>query len=71
MELILLLAAIAITLAIVTWLVKVVKATLSTAIAIAIIVFTIQIIWGIGPGELWESITQFWLNLGRSLSGGA
>lgn len=69
MELILLVAAIAISVLIFTWLIKVVKATIGTAILVALIVFGLQIFLGIGPGDLWEAIRGLWENLGRSLSG--
>ncbi len=41
-----------------TWLFKVVKATLSTAISIAIIVLILQLAFGIGPQELGQQIIQ-------------
>ncbi|MCU0570169.1 MAG: hypothetical protein MUF49_26795 [Oculatellaceae cyanobacterium Prado106] len=60
------------------WLVKVVKATIGTAIAVAVVVLALQLFFGIGPQELWQQISQlvgdqvmkwwdnFWQNLGRS-----
>ncbi len=49
-----------------TWLVKVVKATIGTAITIAVIILILQLVFGIGPNDLLEQITDWWQNLGRS-----
>lgn len=40
------------------WLIKIVKATVSTAISIAIIVLILQLLFGIGPQQLWQQIVQ-------------
>lgn len=62
MEIILLLAALVITWLIFTWLVKVVKASVTTALTVAAIVLALQIGLGIGPGQLWQQLTQFFPN---------
>jgi type IV secretory pathway TrbL component len=43
-----------------TWLLKVVRATLKTAVLVAIILLALQLIFGIGPEKLWEQIAA-WL----------
>jgi len=42
------------------WLLKVVKATIGTALAIAAVVLGLQLFFGVGPEELWLQITQLW-----------
>jgi hypothetical protein len=42
------------------WLLKVVKTTIGTALAIAGIVLALQLFFGVGPGELWSQIVQLW-----------
>ena len=41
-----------------TWLLKVVKATITTAISVAIIVLILQLVFGIGPERLWQHVVQ-------------
>ncbi|MGA9382082.1 MAG: hypothetical protein WBV73_25255 [Phormidium sp.] len=57
-QLIVLIAALIVTFLVFTWLIKVVKATLQTALTIAIIVLILQLIFGIGPTQLWQKITE-------------
>jgi hypothetical protein len=42
------------------WLLKVVKATIGTALAIALVVLGLQLFFGVGPEELWLQMTQLW-----------
>ncbi|MBW4516198.1 MAG: hypothetical protein KME11_13370 [Timaviella obliquedivisa GSE-PSE-MK23-08B] len=42
------------------WLLKVVKATVGTALAIAAVVLGLQLFFGVGPEELWLQMTQIW-----------
>ena len=58
LELIIFLAALVVAWLIFTWLLKVAKASISTALAIAVIVLMLQLIFGIGPQELWQQVTQ-------------
>jgi ABC-type multidrug transport system permease subunit len=69
MNLILLIAAIVVSFLIFTWLIKVVKATITTALLIALIVFGVQILFGIGPNEIWDQVKGLWEWLWRSLTG--
>jgi len=62
MELLLLLIALFVAFLVFTWLVKVVRATISLAIAIALVIIVLGI-FGIGPGELWETLTGLWSRL--------
>lgn len=58
LELIISVAALIVAGLVFTWLLKVVKATLSTAISIAIIVLILQLAFGIGPQKLGQQIIQ-------------
>lgn len=42
-----------------TWAIKVLRASFSTAIAIAIILFVLQVLFGIRYQEFWQFISQF------------
>jgi hypothetical protein len=42
------------------WLLKVAKATIGTALAIAAVVLGLQLFFGVGPEELWLQMTQLW-----------
>lgn len=57
-DLIILIAALIVSWLVFTALIKVVKTTFSTAIAIAIIVLVLQLVFGINPQDLWQQITQ-------------
>ncbi len=56
LELIILIAAVIVSWLVFTWLIKVVKASIGTALAIAAIVLILQILFGIGPNQLWQQI---------------
>jgi len=58
MEIILAIAALIISVLIFTWLIKVVKTTLKTAIFIAIVALVLQLVFGIGPQDLWQQMSQ-------------
>lgn len=55
-EVIILIASIIITWLVFTWLIKVVKASLQTAVTIAVIVMILQIVFGIRYQEVWQQI---------------
>ena len=57
-DLIIFIAAIIVSWLIFTLLVKVVKASISTAILVAAIVLILQLFFGIGPQDLWQQVTQ-------------
>jgi type IV secretory pathway TrbL component len=56
MELVILIGSIVISFLVFTWLLKVVKATLKTALLVAVILLALQLIFGIGPATLWEYV---------------
>lgn len=60
MDWILLIAALIISFLIFTWLLKVVRATITTALTVAFIVLLIQLFFGIGPTDLWNQIIMLW-----------
>lgn len=70
MNLILLIAAIAVSILVFTWLIKVVKATISAAITIAVIVLILQLVFGIGPTQLWQPVSQFFQDAWQLVTGG-
>ncbi|MDJ1171553.1 hypothetical protein PMG71_19155 [Roseofilum sp. BLCC_M154] len=55
-DLILLIAALIISWLIFTWLVKIVKLTVGTALTIAGIVLILQLLFGVNPNQLWQQI---------------
>ena len=69
MNLVLILAALLITLLVFTWLIKVVKATLSTAIAIALLILVLQLFFGIGPAQVWQQVNQGLQTIWQTVTG--
>ncbi len=59
MNLILAGAAIVISVLVFTWLIKVVKATVSTALVIAAIVLVMQFVFGIGADKILQQVWEF------------
>jgi ACR3 family arsenite efflux pump ArsB len=58
-EMIAIAAGILLTWLIFTWLVKVLKASISTALTIAFILFVLQFFFGIHYQQIWQNVTQF------------
>ncbi|MDG2992246.1 hypothetical protein L3556_15105 [Candidatus Synechococcus calcipolaris G9] len=58
-EVLITLGAIAISWLAFTWLIRVAKVTVGTAIKIAIILLILQLLFGIGPATLWQRIVEF------------
>ena len=58
LNLILLIAALIVSWLVFTALLNVVKTTLKTAISIAAIVLVLQLVFGIGPQQLWQQIIE-------------
>ncbi|MDX2231343.1 MAG: hypothetical protein NW220_17030 [Leptolyngbyaceae cyanobacterium bins.349] len=70
MNLILLIAAILVAFLVFTWLVKVVKATIGTAIAIAVLILVLQLLFGIGPMQVWQQVNQVFQAIWQTVTGG-
>lgn len=70
MNVILLIAALVVTFLVFTWLIKVVKATIGTAIAIALLVLVLQLFFGIGPAQVWQQVSQFLQQIWQTVTGG-
>lgn len=68
-DLIIFIAAIIVSWLIFTLLVKVVKASISTAILVAAIVLILQLFFGIGPQDLWQQVTQIPQTLWQLVTG--
>ena len=64
-DLIVIIAAILIAWLIFTWSIKVLKASISTALSIAIIALILQIFLGIGWEEVWQQLVQFSQTIGQ------
>ncbi|NEQ33164.1 MAG: hypothetical protein F6K04_19565 [Leptolyngbya sp. SIO4C5] len=60
MELVVIVGAFAVSVLAFLWLIRVVKATLKTALLVAVILLGLQIFFGIGPGTIWQQL-QDWL----------
>ena len=65
MNFILLIGAIVISLLVFGFVLKVMRAAIGTAIGIALIVLVLQLIFGVAPKEIWETLQGFWENLLR------
>ncbi|ASC71317.1 hypothetical protein XM38_022690 [Halomicronema hongdechloris C2206] len=60
MEIVVVIGSIILSFLVFTWLLKVVKATLKTAVMVALILLALQLFFGIGPEVIMEQI-QTWL----------
>ncbi len=69
MKVILLVAAIVVAFLVFTWLIKIVRMTIGTALSIAVIVL-ILLAFGIGPAQLWQELTQLVQSVWRLVTGG-
>ena len=59
-EIVLLLAALIVSAFVFTALLNIVKTTVKTAVLIALVVLVVQLLFGIGPQDLWNQIVQLW-----------
>ncbi len=69
MEIILLIAACIVSYLVFAWLVNVVKATAKTAVAIAILVLVVQVLFGIGPSDVMQTLADLWRGIAQFLTG--
>jgi uncharacterized membrane protein len=67
MSLILLAAAVVVSVLVFGFLLKVVRAAIGTAIMIALVVLLLQIVFGIGFDDLWQQVIGLWQNLWQSI----
>jgi hypothetical protein len=67
MNLILFIAALVVSFLVFAFLVRVLKAAIGTAIAIALIILVLQIAFGVAPPQLWQEIQRLWENLWRMI----
>ncbi|MBD2538255.1 hypothetical protein [Coleofasciculus sp. FACHB-SPT36] len=68
-DLIILIAALIVSWLVFTLLIKVVKASIGTAILIAAVVLVLQLFFGIDPQDLWQQITQLPQTILRMVTG--
>ncbi|MFM7547122.1 MAG: hypothetical protein ACKO3I_11570, partial [Synechococcales cyanobacterium] len=52
-----------------TWLIRVFKTTAMTALSIAAIILILQVVFGIGPQQLWNEVSRLPQTLLELLSG--
>jgi hypothetical protein len=69
MEITLIIVALIVSFLVFTWLVQVVKATISTALTIAFIALLVQLLFGIGPQDLLQALSDFWRQILRAIAG--
>lgn len=63
MNLVLLIGAVIVSFLVFTWLIKVVKATVGTALLLAFVILVLQLVFGIGPNEVLQQIKDWWNSL--------
>ncbi len=64
-DLIVIISAIIVAWLLFTWSIKVLKASISTALSIAIIALILQLFLGIGFEEVWQKLVQFSQTVGQ------
>jgi type IV secretory pathway TrbL component len=69
LELIILIASLLVSWLVFNWAFKVLKASAGTAISIAAIVLAMQLLFGIGPNQLFQHITHLPDTLGKIIFG--
>ncbi len=69
MKVVLLVAAIVVAFLVFTWLIKIVRMTIGTALSIAVIVL-ILLAFGIGPAQLWQELTHLAQSAWQLVTGG-
>ncbi len=68
-ELIILIASLLVSWLVFNWAFKVLKSSIGTAIALAAIVLVMQLLFGIGPNQLFQHITHLPQTLGKIIFG--
>lgn len=69
MDLVLLLTAIVVTVLVFIGLIKIVRATVTTAITIAIIVLLVQLFFGVGADQIWQQVSQVFQAIWQLITG--
>ncbi|MEG4997463.1 hypothetical protein [Microcoleus sp. B4-D4] len=69
LELIILIASLLVSWLVFNWAFKVLKASVGTAIALAAIVLVMQLLFGIGPNQLFQHITHLPETIGKIIFG--
>lgn len=70
MDIALLIAALIVSFLVFTWLIKVVKATLSTALTLAIVVLAFQLFYGFGFQDIVQPLGDFLRRIWAMVTGG-
>ena len=61
MEIVMVIGALFVSFLVFTLLIRVVRATLKTAIIVALVLLALQLVFGIGPAAIWDQI-QSWIS---------
>ena len=61
MEIVIVIGALFVSFLVFTLLIRVVRATLKTAIIVALVLLALQLVFGIGPAAIWDQI-QSWIS---------
>ncbi|MEM7771874.1 MAG: hypothetical protein AAGA75_05200 [Cyanobacteria bacterium P01_E01_bin.6] len=69
MEIALFIAALIVSLIVFTWLIRVVKATVTTALTLAFVVLVLQLLFGIGPQDLFQTLSNILRQLWQAIAG--
>lgn len=69
MDLVLLLAAIVVTVIVFIGLVKIARATITTAITIAVIILLVQLLFGVGADQIWQQVSQIFQSIWQLITG--
>ncbi|NJN01964.1 MAG: hypothetical protein HC873_11330 [Leptolyngbyaceae cyanobacterium SL_1_1] len=69
MEIVVVVGAIAVSVLAFLWLIRVVRATLKTALLVAFMLLGLQIFFGIGPATIWQQLQDWLPGTGSSAPG--
>lgn len=67
-DLIVFLAALVVSGLLLTWLLRIVKTTITTAITVAAIALVLQLLFGVGPADLWQHVSQIFQTIWEQIS---
>jgi hypothetical protein len=65
MDWLLLVAAIATAMIVFTFIMRILRAVISAAVAVAIVAVVLQLVFGIGPTDLWYEMTKLWRGISQ------
>ena len=69
MEIVLFVAALVVSFLVFTWLIRVVKATVTTAITIALVILALQLLFGLRGDDVMQTVFDIWRRIWQTISG--